>query len=95
MATIEEITAMKIGIIQNGGRKKDYWDIYEILDQITPMQILELHKTRHPYTHNKDLIIDNFLNFDKADYDFEPVCLRGYYWEIIKLELAITWNKLK
>ena len=95
MATIEEITAMKIEIIQTGGRKKDYWDIYEILDTVTPLQILELHKTRHPYTHNQDLIIDNFLNFDKADDDFEPICLRGNYWEIIKLELATIWNKLK
>ena len=32
MATIDEIIAMKVDIIQRGGRKKDFWDLHELLN---------------------------------------------------------------
>src|SRR5690606_12211742 len=34
-ASIEEIAAMKFEVIANGGRKKDFWDIHELLDVFT------------------------------------------------------------
>ncbi|MDB5141155.1 MAG: hypothetical protein JWR12_3071, partial [Mucilaginibacter sp.] len=35
MATVEEIIAMKIDVVQRGGRKKDFWDLHELLNQYT------------------------------------------------------------
>ncbi|GAB1856756.1 hypothetical protein MHTCC0001_15920 [Flavobacteriaceae bacterium MHTCC 0001] len=32
LASLEEIVAMKFEVIVNGGRKKDFWDIHELLD---------------------------------------------------------------
>ena len=29
----------------------------------------------------------NFSNFENADADFDPICLRKKNWEIIKLDL--------
>jgi predicted nucleotidyltransferase component of viral defense system len=31
MATVEEIIAMKLDVMQRGGRKKDFWDLHELL----------------------------------------------------------------
>lgn len=87
MATLGEITAMKIDIIQRGGRKKDFWDLHELLSVFSIYKMLELHKKRHPYTHDKKLILDNLINFDKADHDFNPYCLKGKYWELIKEDI--------
>lgn len=84
MATIEEIIAMKVDIIQRGGRKKDFWDLHDLLDSHSITQMIDLHEQRYPYTHNKDLIIQNFTNFDQADDDFDPICFKGKYWEFIK-----------
>jgi predicted nucleotidyltransferase component of viral defense system len=33
IATIEEIIAMKVDVISRKGRKKDFWDIHELLDK--------------------------------------------------------------
>ncbi|UZJ63260.1 nucleotidyl transferase AbiEii/AbiGii toxin family protein [Sphingobacterium sp. KU25419] len=33
MATVEEIIAMKIDVVQRTGRKKDFWDIHALLSQ--------------------------------------------------------------
>lgn len=84
MATIEEIIAMKVDVIQRGGRKKDFWDLHDLLDSYSIMQMIDFHEQRYPYTHDKDLIIQNFTNFDQADDDFDPICYKGKYWEFIK-----------
>jgi hypothetical protein len=44
MATIEEIIAMKVDIIQRGGRKKDFWDLHDVLDSHSITQMIDLHE---------------------------------------------------
>jgi len=84
MASIEEIAAMKLEVIGNGGRKKDFWDMHELLDYMTLEQMLALHAKRYPYSHNKDVLINKLVDFQFADDDFNPICLKGKYWELIK-----------
>jgi hypothetical protein len=84
MATIEEIIAMKVDVIQRGGRKKDFWDLHDLLDSHSISQMIELHEKRYPYNHDEELIIKNFTLFDQADDDFDPMCFKGKYWEFIK-----------
>ena len=62
MASIEEIAAMKMEIVGNGGRKKDFWDIHELLDYLSLEQMLALHAERYPYSHSKEELI-------KEDFD--------------------------
>lgn len=88
LATIEEIVAMKMDIVQRGARKKDFWDLHELLDRYSPSRMIELHKSRYPYNHQESEIRANFTNFTMADDDFEPVCLKGKYWELIKLDIV-------
>ncbi len=94
MASIEEIIAMKMDVVQRGGRKKDFWDLHELLPKYNLNQMLEFHEKRYPYTHNKNLIIQNLTHFDHADYDLNPVCLKGKYWEFIKDDFQEIISKL-
>ena len=84
MATIEEIIAMKVDVIQRGGRKKDFWDLHDLLEKYDIVKMLDLHELRYPYTHDSNLIKQNFINFEQADDDFDPICYKGKYWEFIK-----------
>ena len=83
-STISEIVAMKVDVVQRDGRKKDFWDLHALFDFYTIEQMMQLHEKRYPYNHDKKLIIQNFTNISRADDDFDPVCLRGKYWEFIK-----------
>lgn len=92
MSSIEEIIAMKVDVIQRGGRKKDFWDLHELLGNYNIKSMIDLHKQRFEWTHEPDLILENFKNFDSADNDFDPICLKNKEWIFIKedIEEAIS-----
>ncbi len=87
MATLEEIIAMKMDIVQRGARKKDFWDLHELLEKYSLQQMIDLHRERYPFIHDEIAIRSNFTFFTSADDDFGPECLRGKFWGIIKLDM--------
>lgn len=88
LATVEEIIAMKIDIVQRKARKKDFWDLDELIEKYSIEQMIALHKQRYPHSHDEKVIRENFVNFERAEEDFTPVCLRGRHWELIKLDFV-------
>lgn len=94
IAQLEDIVAMKIDNISRGGRKKDFWDIHELLERFSIDEMINLHKERYPYAHNFQQIITNLTNFENPDNDFNPICLKGKYWELIKLDILDAVNSL-
>lgn len=88
MATIEEILAMKLDLIARGGRKKDFWDIHELVNRYDINQMLDLHQQRHPYGSNKAEVLKKFIDFSNAEEDFDPICLRNKDWRLIKIDLV-------
>jgi hypothetical protein len=95
MATIEEIAAMKIDVVHRGGRKKDFWDLDEILESYKLSELLALHKLRHEYTHNTEEILYQLTNFEQADGDFDPDCKKGKIWELIKYNMVEHVDKYR
>ena len=95
IASVEEIIAMKLDVIQRGGRKKDFWDIHELMDEYSIDKMFFLHEKRYPYSHDKTILKKNFTQFENADSDFDPVCLREKHWELIKVDIIDFVNTLK
>jgi hypothetical protein len=87
LASIKEIIAMKLDVVARNGRKKDFWDLHALMDDYSLNEMLELHKRRYPYTHDAEQILRQFINFTSADHDFDPICLHGKHWELIKLDM--------
>ena len=92
MAAMEDIVAMKLETILNVGRKKDFWDLHQLRDQFSISQMVGFYIERNPYGSSENEIRSALTRFSKADDDFDPVCLMGKNWEIIKLELS-RWAK--
>jgi hypothetical protein len=89
-ARLEEIAAMKLEVIGNNGRKKDFWDLHELMDHFSLNQMVEFYEKRYPYCLSKKELISQLTFFDNADEDFDPICLRNKYWELIKLDFEET-----
>ncbi len=87
LASIEEIAAMKFEVIANGGRKKDFWDIHELLDVFTLEKMLDFYEQRNPYGSTRQELLAACLDFSIAEDDLTPNCYRDKEWELKKLDI--------
>jgi hypothetical protein len=95
LASIFDVIAMKVDVISRGGRKKDFWDLHELLDTYSVENMLNFHRQRYEWTHNRLEIIKKFIFFEVADDEPDPVCLKGKDWELIKLDFFLKIQELK
>ena len=86
-SSIEEVAAMKFEVVGNGGRKKDFWDIHELLESYTLEEMIEFYLKRNPYGYSKDELLVKVVDFSNAEDDFTPNCYREKVWELIKLDI--------
>ena len=87
LAANEEIAAMKFEVIANGGRKKDFWDIHELLDVFTLEQMLNFYEQRNPYGATREELLVQCIDFSLAEDDLTPNCYKDKVWELIKLDI--------
>ena len=92
-ASIEEVVAMKFEVIANGGRKKDFWDIHELLGTFTLDEMIDFYLKRNPYGFSKDELLVKVVDFSDAEDDFIPNCYREKVWELIKLDIEKLVHK--
>ena len=88
LASVEDIIAMKLEVIGRGGRKKDFWDLHVLHEQFPIHRMIELHQERYPYSYSVNDLHSALVNFDSAEDDFEPVCLRRKHWPLIKRDFV-------
>lgn len=85
LASIADIACMKIVAISQRGDKKDFFDLYEILKNIS---IEELKKSfLHKYMnvgYNCHHILKSLLYFDDADGQPEPISMNKTDWDTVK-----------
>lgn len=92
-SSIEEVAAMKFEVIANGGRKKDFWDIHELLETYTLDEMIDFYLKRNPYSYSKDELLAKTIDFSKAEDDFIPNCYKEKVWELIKLDFEKLLKK--
>ena len=86
LAGIEDIAAMKLRVISAAGRKKDFWDIHEMLERYELKVLLGWFSKRYPYLEAKD-VIKGLTYYNRADDEADPVCFKGKFWDLIKIDL--------
>ena len=94
LASVAEIIAMKLDVIMRTGRKKDFWDINELEDSYSIEQMIAFHQKRYPFSFDKKMLKEKLIDFSGADEDFDPVCMRGKHWELIKLDMLDLSSKI-
>jgi len=93
LATIEEIATMKLDVISRGGRKKDFWDLSEILETHQLASLITLYEKKYPY-YEVELILKGLTDFTIADDMPDPICFKGKHWELIQEEMKQEVQRL-
>ena len=84
LADIKDIAPMKLDAISGRGKKKDYFDLYFLLQKFTLPQLLELYKTKYKHTTIFH-VIKSINYFEDAEAEPDPIVLNK----------KITWSKVK
>lgn len=88
MVSEKDIAAMKLNAIaQNRQRKKDFWDIHDLLETYSIEDMVSFALKRFPWSLTLDNIIDGFKRLPMLNDYSEIRCLKGKYWEFIVEDL--------
>lgn len=88
MVSEKDIAAMKINAItQDRQRKKDFWDIHDLLETYSIEEMISFALKRYPWSLNLPKIIDGFKRLPELNDYTEIRCLKGKYWEFIVEDL--------
>lgn len=86
-ASLEDIAAMKLDVISTGGRKKDFWDIHELMTLFSLDEMIGFNNGCNPYTFEREKLILQLIEFEKANEDFDPNCLQKKTWDQIRTDI--------
>jgi len=95
LASLKDIAAMKMQAVAKSKRKKDFWDIHELLEHFTLEEMIQFGLQRDPYSLSEDDIINSLCNSYELSQDSEIKCLRGKFLELIVEDLRITAEQYK
>lgn len=77
----EDIIAMKVQAILGRGKKKDFWDIAELLNHFSVADFIRFHKEKYA-TQNLLITVPQAITyFADAEESEDPLSLRNQTWE--------------
>jgi predicted nucleotidyltransferase component of viral defense system len=84
MFSVEDIIAMKVQAILGRGKKKDFWDIAELLKHFPIADFSNFHKQKYS-TQNLLITVPQAITyFADADESEDPVSLKKQTWDSVK-----------
>ena len=84
MYSNEDIIAMKLNAILGRGNKKDFWDIYELLNHYSLSQMIDFYYKKYPKQMLLISIPEALTWFIDAEESPDPVSLKSQTWEQVK-----------
>jgi Nucleotidyl transferase AbiEii toxin, Type IV TA system len=87
MFSTEDIVAMKVQAILGRGKKKDFWDVAELLKHYSVADFINLHKEKYT-TQNLFISVPQAITyFVDADESEDPISLKKQTWTSVKKEI--------
>ncbi|MEO8854699.1 MAG: nucleotidyl transferase AbiEii/AbiGii toxin family protein [Ginsengibacter sp.] len=80
----EDIIAMKVQAILGRGKKKDFWDIAELLNHYTIDDFIRFHKEKYASQNLLITVPQAITYFADAEESEDPVSLKKQTWKGVK-----------
>ena len=84
MFSTEDIIAMKIQAILGRGRKKDFWDIAELLNHYSISDIIKFHSEKYSSQNLLITVPQAITYFADAEESEDPISLKKQTWDSVK-----------
>jgi len=83
MAHPKDIGAMKLAAVSGRGKKKDYYDLFFLLQKYSLSQLMEFNKLKFPDS-NEMIILKSIGYFEDADNDADAILFEKISWNEVK-----------
>lgn len=83
LAALPDIAAMKLEAITNRGSRKDFVDLFFLLNHYSLDEMLAFYKKKYP-AGSKYSVLRSLAYFDDAEDDPDPVMLQHFEWNEAK-----------
>jgi len=83
LAGMEDIAAMKLSAITGRGTKKDFIDLFFLLEHFRLKQMLDFYLQKYP-DGSEFIVLKSLSYFDDAEEDESPVMLKPAKWGTVK-----------
>lgn len=80
----EDIIAMKVQAILGRGKKKDFWDIFELLQHYSVADFVQFHRMKYQKQNLLISVPQALIYFGDAEESEDPVSLKGQTWNKVK-----------
>lgn len=93
MASLEDIAAMKIYAIESRGYRRDFVDLFCLLDKFSLDQIIQFTHEKYPST-NMLHVTRSLLDFHDAEEDEDPKMFNPISWEAVKDRIRVEVRRI-
>ena len=94
VADERDIAAMKISAVSSRGSKKDFIDIYFLLEKYTLKELIEFFEKKYKdIGYNKLHILKSLTYFEEAESEPMPKMLKPVDWETVKEKVRKEANE--
>jgi predicted nucleotidyltransferase component of viral defense system len=84
-----DIMAMKVQAILNRGKKKDFWDVAELLQHYTIADFVQFHQEKYSSQNLMITVPQALTYFSDAAEDEAPRSLKGQTWESVQAFISL------
>ncbi|MFN0216670.1 MAG: nucleotidyl transferase AbiEii/AbiGii toxin family protein [Saprospiraceae bacterium] len=94
MLELRDVAPMKLDAVTKRGSKKDFYDIYFLLEKMPLSEILELYAQKFEHTTIFH-VIKSLTYFDDAEEQPDPIVFeKKHTWEMVKTTLGKAAQKI-
>ena len=84
MFSTEDIIAMKVQAILGRGKKKDFWDIAELLNHFSIADFIQFHKEKYAKQNLLITVPQAIIFFADAEESEDPITLKKQTWKSVQ-----------
>ncbi len=89
MFSTEDIVAMKVQAVLGRGKKKDFWDISELLNHFSVADFIKFHKEKYT-TQNLVITVPQAITyFADAEESEDPISLKKQTWVSVQKSISV------
>ena len=93
MLSMQDIAAMKLNAIMGRGSKKDFVDLFFLLEEFSKHEILKFYNKKFR-NGSEFLVLKSLTYFEDADFQPQPIMYKDFDWKKCKEKITAEVLKL-